>query len=125
MKKNLLYGISQENLMKIVPILQDQGARVHLLKNDELNEILLDVLEKTETFEFEEPKYPMSLCLFAGYSRGEIYEVIDALTSEKIKKPVFATVTEKNLSWQVGRILVDVNQEHLEMQRMAEEDRLK
>ncbi len=119
MKKILLYGIKQENIMKIVPILQDSGARVHLLKNHELHEILLDVLESEERFEYEEPEYAMSLCLFAGYNKEEIFQVIGKMTEEKIEKPVFATVTQKNIDWKIGRLLVDVNQEHIEMTRQG------
>lgn len=124
MKKILLYGLDQQKLMQIVPVLQDSGARVHLLKNKELHEELLSVLESEETFEYEDPDYEMTLCLFAGYSKDEIYEVIDRLTQLGVKKPVFATVTSKNIHWKIGRLLVDVNQEHIEMQRMAKESKL-
>ncbi|MDO4710480.1 MAG: DUF3783 domain-containing protein [Peptostreptococcaceae bacterium] len=124
MKKILLYGVDQENLMKIVPVLQDSGARVHLLKNEELHQELLEVLDSDECFEYEEPHYDMSLCLFGGYTKDEIYDVIGQLSGLGVKKPVFATVTQKNIHWKIGRLLVDVNQEHAEMQKLAREKKL-
>lgn len=124
MKKILLYGLDQKRLMKVVPVLQDSGASVHLLKNEELHKELLSVLESEESFEYEDPDYEMTLCLFAGYSKDEIYEVIAQLTQLGIKKPVFATVTEKNIHWKIGRLLVDVNQEHVEMQRITKESKI-
>lgn len=115
LKKILLYGVAKDNLPKIIPVLEKSGARVHLLSNEQLHETLMDVLESEESLEFVDPQYPMSLCLFAAYTKEEIYQVIGELTELKIEKPVFATVTKKNIEWKVGRLLVDVNQEHIEM----------
>lgn len=119
MKKILLYGIVEENLIKISKIFQDQNVKVHWLKNRELHQELLEVLESGECLDYEEAEYPMSLCLFAGYSKDDIYDTIAKIGELKIEKPVFATVTQKNIHWKIGRLLVDVNQEHIEMTRLS------
>ncbi len=121
MKKVLLYGLDGENLAEIKNIFEERETRVHLLKNQELHEVLLNVLEKEESHELEAPEYPMTLCLFAGYTKDEIYEVIGTMTEKNLKKPVFATVTKNNIEWKIGRLLVDVNEEHIEMQKLMAE----
>ena len=73
MKKVLLYAINPAEKDDFVNILKDSGAKVHLLKNEDLHKVLLDVLESEESLEYEEPKYNMTLCLFAGYNKEEIY----------------------------------------------------
>ena len=118
MKKVLLYGMDDETSRDVQKIFEERKTRVHFLKNQELHEVLLDVLEREESLEMEMPEYPMTLCLFAGYSKDEIYEVIGAMTDRRLKKPVFATVTKNNIAWKIGRLLVDVNEEHIEMQRL-------
>lgn len=118
MKKVLLYGMDDETSRDVQKIFEERETRVHFLKNQELHEVLLDVLEREESLEMEMPEYPMTLCLFAGYSKDEIYEVIGAMTDRRLKKPVFATVTKNNIAWKIGRLLVDVNEEHIEMQRL-------
>lgn len=121
MKKVLLYGINRENLMVMTPIIRESGAAVHLLKNEELHKVLLDVLESEESFEIEDPKYPMTLCLFAGFNKEEIYGVIGEFTKVNVQKPVFATVTQNNINWKVGQVMTDVNQEHAEMTKIAKD----
>ena len=118
MKKILLYGLDAETTGQLMSILEGTGAKVHLLTNDNLHQVLLEVLEAEENQAYEEPKYNMTVCIFAGYNKDEIYETIDKIRAAKIKRPVFATVTEKNIHWKVGAMITDVNQEHIEMQKM-------
>lgn len=118
MKKTLLYGMDAETTEQMRLILEASGAKVHLLKNEELHQVLLDVLEAEEKQEYEVPKYNMTVCIFAGYSKDEIYEAIDMIRAANIKRPVFATVTQKNIHWKIGAMITDVNMEHEEMQKM-------
>lgn len=120
MKKTLLYGLDAETTGQLVSILEGTGAKVHLLKNAELHQVLLDVLEAEEQQSYEEPKYNMTVCIFAGYSKDEIYETIDIIRAAKIKRPVFATVTQKNIHWKIGAMITDVNMEHEEMQKISQ-----
>lgn len=117
MKKILLYGIDEEVLKILLSILKNTTDKIHLVKNDELEEVLFNLLEREENIEFEEPKYNMSLCLFAGYQREEVFNIIDDIKRYKIKRPVFAMVTKQNINWKIGRILVDTNQDHIEMNK--------
>ncbi len=124
MKKVLLYAINPAEKDDFVNILKDSGAKVHLLKNEDLHKVLLDVLESEESLEYEEPKYNMTLCLFAGYNKEEIYSVIDKLTEKGMTKPVFATVTQKNIHWKIGALMTDVNMEHQEMAKIKRPEKV-
>lgn len=115
MKKVLLYGVDKTRIDIVKPIFEDTGAIIHLLRNIELHNTLIDVLESDVNLILEEPEYNMNICIFAGYERKEIFDTIDRLKELKIKLPVFATVTKNNLNWKIGRILVDTNQEHEEL----------
>ena len=115
MKKILFYGISIEDISCITSILNKDEDDVHLIKNNELNEFLLDVLKKESNIDFESPEYNMSLCLFSGYTREEVFDIIDKVKKLNIKRPVFAVVTDININWKIGSILVDVNRDHMEM----------
>lgn len=121
MKKVLLYGLSEATMQELTVLLEELGALVHWLKNEELHEVLLSVLEKDEAQCYESPKYPMTVCIFAGYDKDGIYEVIDHIRAAGLQRPVFATVTKNNIRWKIGQLITDVNMEHAEMQKMSTE----
>lgn len=117
MKKVLIYGVEKEVLNSLMPIFNEDSASLHFIKNFELEEILLDVLEKEANSDYEKPDYKMTICIFASYSREEVFHTIDKIKLLDIQRPVFAMVTKNNISWKIGRILVDANQDHIEMNK--------
>lgn len=116
MKKVLIYGVEKNVLDALIPVF-DEEAILHFIKNFELEELLLDVLEKEADSEYEEADYKMTICIFAGHSREEVFATIDRIKLQNIKRPVFAMVTKNNINWKIGRILVDANQDHIEMNK--------
>jgi len=119
MKKILLYGIDEQRLNVISGITPTFCDEVHVVKNNELSEKVIDILEKESNPDFsEEPLNKLELCMFAGFDKSGIFEFIDVIKKTGIKRPVFATVTSNNLEWSFERVLVDVNEEHIEMQNM-------
>lgn len=116
MKKILLYGIDQNRAEVILKTAQSYTGNIHIVKNDELDTKVIDILEKESDFSFEASnKIKLELCMFAGFDRDSVFGFIDKLRATQIKRPVFATVTQNNLQWKFEKVLVDVNQEHLEM----------
>lgn len=119
MKKVLLYGIEDERLEVIAPIIKNINSQLHIIKNSELDDIVIDILEKDCDLENESFKIlKMDVCMFAGFSKEEIFKVIDTLKEIDIKRPVFATATQTNLNWEIGKLILDVNREHAEMNNM-------
>ncbi len=119
MKKILVYGIDEQRLGVISGIASNFCDEVHFVKNSELSERVIDILEKEADPKFsEQPLNELELCMFGGFDRESIFEFIDMMKETGIKRPVFATVTSNNLEWDFERVLVDVNQEHIEMQKM-------
>lgn len=120
MKKVLLYGLDQGNTLKLGSIFEELDTRVHFLKNEDLHKTLIEVLESDEEDLYEAPIYNMTVCIFAGYSKDQIYEAIDKIKGEGLRRPVFATVTQNNINWKIGALITDVNQEHMEMMKIAQ-----
>ena len=119
MKKILLYGIDQQRISTISGIASVMSDELHVVKNQELSEKVIDILEKEAHPHFtEEPVRNLELCMFAGFDREGIFTFIEELRKTGIRRPVFATVTANNLEWNFEKVLVDVNQEHIEMQKM-------
>lgn len=116
MKKILLYGIDKNRADIILDTAKNYTDSIHIVKNAELDEIVLDILEKESDVSFESSnKLELELCMFAGFDRESVFGFIDKLKETQIKRPVFATVTQNNLQWKFEKVLLDVNQEHLEM----------
>ncbi len=116
MKKILLYGIDKNRADIILDTAKNYTDSIHIVKNAELDEIVLDILEKESDFSFEVfNELQLELCMFAGFDRESVFGFIDKLKETQIKRPVFATVTQNNLQWKFSKVLLDVNQEHLEM----------
>ncbi|MGB5822434.1 MAG: DUF3783 domain-containing protein [Proteocatella sp.] len=119
MKKILLYGIDETRIRGIIDIASSYSKEIHVVKNSELKEKVLDILDKqTNTNIDEAPVLGMELCMFAGFDRESIFGFIEDMKKTSIRRPVFATVTQNNLEWEFERVLVDVNKEHIEMQKM-------
>jgi len=118
MRKILLYGIDEIRIKGIIDIASSYSKEIHIVKNNELKEKVLYILEKqTDTNIDEEPVLNMELCMFAGFDKESIFAFIDDMKKTSFKRPVFATVTQNNLEWEFERVLVDVNKEHIEMQK--------
>lgn len=116
MKKILLYGIDKNRADIILDTAKNYTDSIHIVKNAELDEIVLDILEKESDVSFESSnKLELELCMFAGFDKDAVFGFIDKLKETQIKRPVFATVTQSNLQWKFEKVLLDVNQEHLEM----------
>lgn len=119
MKKILLYGIDEIRAQKIVDIALTYSKEIHIVKNSELKDSILDILNRQTNMDMEkEHAINMELCMFAGFDKENIFEFIDDMKKISIKRPVFATVTQNNLEWEFEKVLVDVNKEHVEMQKM-------
>lgn len=116
MKKILLYGIDKNRVDIISKIAQSYTGNIHIVKNRELEEKVIDILEKESDLNLENKREKeLELCMFAGFDKDSIFGFIDELRNTGINRPVFATVTQNNLQWQFQKVLVDVNEEHLEM----------
>lgn len=116
MKKILLYGLDEIRAEVVCKIAKKYTENIHVVKNAELEETVIDILEKESDFSFDEiPLKKLDLCMFAGFDKDNIFKFIDDLKKTEIKRPVFATVTQNNLQWKFEKVLLDVNQEHLEM----------
>lgn len=121
MKKVLLYGLDQDSTQKLQSIFEGLDTKVHFLKNEDLHKTLIEVLEAAEEDLYEAPNYKMTVCIFAGYDKDGIYAAIDRIKEAGLPRPVFATVTQNNINWKIGALVTDVNQEHMEMMRLAQE----
>ena len=72
MKKILLYGIDQQRISTISGIASELSDELHVVKNQELSEKVIEILEKEAHPHFtEEPVRNLELCMFAGLTERE------------------------------------------------------
>ena len=102
----LLYGYKQPDALSLQKAIEEAvGRKVALLSASGMeNNTLGETLEEANCTRFEENETPV--LIFLGFGDEEIKNTLRIATGEKVRRPIFCSLTKENIRWPL-HVLID------------------
>ena len=111
----LLFNFNNKDLMTIKNIFRLIGIRdVIILKNDNLNTTIKDILENN-LLEDSEEKINSRAIIFNNIESRKISAVSDNLKRLKVQRPLMAAVTETSINWDLKNLIYNLQEEAISL----------
>ena len=111
----LLFNFNNKDLMTIKNIFRLIGIRdVIILKNDNLNTTIKDILENN-LLEDSEEKINSRAIIFNNIESRKISSVSDNLKRLKVQRPLMAAVTEISINWDLKNLIYNLQEEAISL----------
>ena len=111
----LLFNFNNKDLMTIKNIFRLIGIRdVIILKNDNLNTTIKDILENN-LLEDSEEKINSRAIIFNNIESRKISSVSDNLKRLKVQRPLMAAVTETSINWDLKNLIYNLQEEAISL----------
>ena len=111
----LLFNFNNKDLMTIKNIFRLIGIRdVIILKNDNLNTTIKDILENN-LLEDSEEKINSRAIIFNNIESRKISAVSDNLKRLKVQRPLMAAVTEISINWDLKNLIYNLQEEAISL----------
>lgn len=121
--KILIYGYSQEERKDLGYFLQKSNEDDYMIIEkfllDNTVEDLLGTEWNKKNIDYDSNiNYPdIKFMLLCGFSQKEIHDFLDKFKQHEMQRPLMATLTPTNISWQFKNLIKDVYQEHMIMSK--------
>ena len=111
----LVFNFNNKDLMTIKSVFRLSGiSDIIILKNDNLNTIIKDILEDNLLSDSED-KLNSRAIIFINIERKKISAVSDNLKRLKVQRPLLATVTETSVNWDLKNLLYNLQEEAISL----------
>ena len=111
----LVFNFNNKDLMTIKSVFRLSGiSDIIILKNDNLNTIIKDILEDNLLSDSED-KLNISAIIFNNIESKKISAVSDNLKRLKVQRPLLATVTETSVNWDLKNLLYNLQEEAISL----------
>ncbi|MBQ6630615.1 MAG: DUF3783 domain-containing protein [Romboutsia sp.] len=111
----LLFNFNNKDLMTIKNIFRLIGIRdVIILKNDNLNTTIKDILDNN-LLEDSEEKINSRAIIFNNIESRKISAVSDNLKRLKVQRPLMAAVTETSINWDLKNLIYNLQEEAISL----------
>lgn len=111
----LLFNFNNKDLMTIKNIFRLIGIRdVIILKNDNLNTAIKDILDNN-LLEDSEEKINSRAIIFNNIESRKISAVSDNLKRLKVQRPLMAAVTETSINWDLKNLIYNLQEEAISL----------
>ena len=111
----IVFNFNNKDLMTVKNVFRLIGIRdVIILKNDNLNTTIKDILENN-LLEDSEEKINSRAIIFNNIESRKINSVSDNLKRLKVQKPLLAVVTETSINWELKTLLQHLQQEAISL----------
>ena len=111
----IVFNFNNKDLMTVKNVFRLIGIRdVIILKNDNLNTTIKDILENN-LLEDSEEKINSRAIIFNNIESRKASAVSDNLKRLKVQKPLLAVVTETSINWELKTLLQHLQQEAISL----------
>ena len=111
----LVFNFNNKDLMTIKSVFRLSGiSDIIILKNDNLNTIIKDILEDNLLSDSED-KLNSRAIIFNNIESKKISAVSDNLKRLKVQRPLLATVTETSVNWDLKNLLYNLQEEAISL----------
>lgn len=111
----LLFNFNNKDLMTIKNIFRLIGIRdVIILKNDNLNTTIKDILDNN-ILDNSEEKINSRAIIFNNIESRKISAVSDNLKRLKVQRPLMAAVTETSINWDLKNLIYNLQEEAISL----------
>lgn len=111
----LVFNFNNKDLMTIKSVFRLSGiSDIIILKNDNLNTIIKDILEDNLLSDSED-KINSRAIIFNNIESKKISAVSDNLKRLKVQRPLLATVTETSVNWDLKNLLYNLQEEAISL----------
>ena len=111
----LVFNFNNKDLMAIKSVFRLSGiSDIIILKNDNLNTIIKDILEDNLLSDSED-KLNSRAIIFNNIESKKISAVSDNLKRLKVQRPLLATVTETSVNWDLKNLLYNLQEEAISL----------
>lgn len=111
----LVFNFNNKDLMAIKSVFRLSGiSDIIILKNDNLNTIIKDILEDNLLSDSED-KINSRAIIFNNIESKKISAVSDNLKRLKVQRPLLATVTETSVNWDLKNLLYNLQEEAISL----------
>ena len=108
----LVFNFNNKELIKIKSVFRLSG--IIILKNDNLNTTIKDILDDN-LLEDSEEKINSRAIIFNNIESRKISAVSDNLKKLKVQRPLLATVTETSINWDLKNLLYNLQEEAISL----------
>lgn len=116
----LVCGFATDIEAALKAVLERCGApehRVVFCSREMVRQTLKQALESTESAQPAPPDTLPKAMVLSGMTGTQIQGFLSAYSASKLPRPIFASVTPINLSFPVGKLLMELLNEHREMSK--------
>ena len=111
----LVFNFNNKDLVTIKSVFRLSGiSDIIILKNDNLNTIIKDILEDNLLSDSED-KINSRAIIFNNIESKKISAVSDNLKRLKVQRPLLATVTETSVNWDLKNLLYNLQEEAISL----------